>query len=126
MESSFKSDLFFFFFSFLFCTGFHTFVLPQTQPGALLPFFLLYSNPEAIAAQTQFSEDFKGNLTLSLEAACLPPEVKIHFLDEVGALETIIKDAEAKGRQPQQPCLNGAYGETSPRTLCDNPEEHIL
>jgi len=101
-------------------------VLPQTQPGELLPFFLLYSNPEAIAAQKQFSEDFKGNLTLSREAAYLPAEVKIHLLDEFGALEVVIKEAEEKGLQPQQPCLNGPYGETSQLTLCDNPEEHIL
>ena len=98
----------------------------ETHGALELPFFSLYSNPEAIAAQNQFSQDFKGNLTLSLEAAYLPPEVKIHFLDGFGALEVVIKDAEKKGLHPQRPCLNGAYGETSPRTLCDNPEEHIL
>ena len=91
-----------------------------------MPFVLLYSNPEAIAAQKQFSEDFKGNLTLSLEAAYLPTDVKIHLLDQFGALEVVVKEAQEKGLQPQQPCLNGPYGETSPRTLCDNPEETIL
>jgi len=55
---------------------------------------LLYSNPEAIAAQNQFSKDFQGNLTLSLEAACLPPDVKIHFLDQSSALEVLIKELE--------------------------------
>jgi hypothetical protein len=106
--------------------GFRTFLLPQTQPGALLPYYLLYTNPESIATQNQFSDDFKGNLTLSLKAASLPRGVKVHFWDEYSALDTIIKEAKKKGLQPEQPCLNGAYGEKSPRTLCDNPEEYVL
>ena len=109
-----------------YCAGFRTFVLPQTQPGELLPFLVLYSKTDAVAAQKQFSEYFKGNLTLSLGAAHLPTEVKIHLLDLLSDLEVAIEEAEKKGFQPQLPCLNGAYGETSPRTLCDNPEEHVL
>jgi hypothetical protein len=107
-------------------TGFRTFVLPQTQAGGLLPYYLLYTSAEAIATQNQFSDDFKGNLTLSLKAASLPRDVKVHLFDEYGGLEDIIKVAEKQGFQPSQPCLNGAYGETSPRTLCNNPMQHVL
>jgi hypothetical protein len=97
--------------------GFRTFLLPQTQPVALLPYYLLYTTPEAIATQSQFSNDFKGNITLSLKAASLPQDVKVHLWDEYGVLDAIMKEAKKKGFQPEQPCLNGAYGEKSPRTL---------
>lgn len=108
------------------CTGFQTFVLPQTQPGALLPYYVLYSTPGAIAVQNQFSEDFEGNLTLSLKAAYLPPEVNIHFLDEYSDLNVAITEAEKKGLQPEQPCLNGVYNETTTKSLCDDAGDRVL
>jgi hypothetical protein len=100
--------------------------MPQTQAGALLPYYLLYTDADAIAAQQRFSENYKGNLTLSLQAAGLPKDVILHLWDEYAGLEVLKADAKAQGLEPEKPCLNGAYGETSPRTLCDDPENHVL
>lgn len=108
------------------CAGFRTFVTPQTQAGALLPFYALYSNPDAIADQNRFSEHYKGNLTLSLQAAGLPQDVKLHLWDEYDGLQVLKNDAKAQGIQPEKPCLNGAYFETSTRTLCNDPEKYLL
>lgn len=100
--------------------------MPETQAGALLPFYLLYQDANAIAAQNQFSTSYKGNLTLSLQAISLPKDVKLHLWDEFSGLQALKQDGKAQGLQTEQPCLNGAYGETPQRTLCTDPEKHLL
>lgn len=91
-----------------------------------MPFSTLYTNASAIADHNRFSESYKGNLTLSIQAANLPQDVKLHLWDEYDGLQVIKRDAKAQGLQAEQPCLNGAYGEISPRSLCTDPEKHVL
>jgi hypothetical protein len=62
----------------------------------------------------------------SLRTAELPKHVDVKLWDIRVDMARILDKARERGWVTDRPCLSGAWGETPDRTLCADPERHVL